>query len=83
MQVKVVTFSKYRLEVDLTLEEAYRLLALLEPVQEEPVQEEGEGLDRIYWELTRTLGLAPEGNPFRARDSSGTPINSIYLKEQA
>ena len=28
-------------------------------------------------------GLAPEGNLFRARDSSGTPINSIYLKEQA
>lgn len=78
MQVKVVTFSKYRLEVDLALEEAHRLLALLEPVQEE-----GEGFDRIYWELTEALGLAPEGNLFRARDSSGTPINSIYLKEQA
>ena len=78
MQVKVVTFSKYRLKVDLALEEAHRLLALLEPVQEE-----GEGFDRIYWELTEALGLAPEGNLFRARDSSGTPINSIYLKEQA
>ena len=78
MQVKVVTFSKYRLEVDLALEEAHRLLALLEPVQEE-----GEGFDRIYWELTEALGLGPEGNLFRARDSSGTPINSIYLKEQA
>ena len=78
MQVKVVTFSKYRLEVDLALEEAHRLLALLELVQ----GEEG-GLDRIYWELTEALGLGPEGNLFRARDSSGTPINSIYLKEQA
>ena len=78
MQVKVVTFSKYRLEVDLALEEAHRLLALLEPVQDE----EG-GFDRIYWELTEALGSAPEGNLFRARDSSGTPINSIYLKEQA
>ena len=78
MQVKVVTFSKYRLKVDLALEEAHRLLAL-----PEPVQEEGEGFDRIYWELTEALGLAPEGNLFRARDSSGTPINSIYLKEQA
>ena len=78
MQVKVVTFSKYRLEVDLALEEAHRLLALLEPVQEE----EG-GFDRIYWELTEALGLVPGGNPFRARDSSGTLINSIYLKEQA
>ena len=78
MQVKVVTFSKYRLEVDLALEEAHRLLALLEPVQEE-----GEGFDRIYWELTEALGLVPGGNPFRARNSGGTPINSIYLKEQA
>ena len=78
MQVKVVTFSKYRLEVDLALEEAHRLLALLEPVQEE-----GEGFDQIYWELTEALGLAPGGNPFRARNSSGVPINSIYLKEQA
>ena len=78
MQVKVVTFSKYRLEVDLALEEAHRLLALLEPVQEE-----GEGFDRIYWELTEGLGLVPGGNPFRARNSSGVPINSIYLKEQA
>ena len=78
MQVKVVTFSKYRLEVDLALEEAHRLLALLEPVQEE-----GEGFDQIYWELTEALGLVPGGNPFRARNSSGTPINSIYLKEQA
>ena len=78
MQVKVVTFSKYRLEVDLALEEAHRLLALLEPVQEE-----GEGVDQIYWELTEALGLVPGGNPFRARNSSGVPINSIYLKEQA
>ena len=78
MQVKVVTFSKYRLEVDLALEEAHRLLALLGPVQDE-----GEGFDRIYWELTEALGLVPGGNPFRARNSSGTPINSIYLKEQA
>ena len=78
MQVKVVTFSKYRLEVDLALEEAHRLLALLEPVQEE-----GEGFDQIYWELTEALGLVPGGNPFRARNSSGVPINSIYLKEQA
>ena len=78
MQVKVVTFSKYRLKVDLTSEEAHRLLALLGPVQDE-----GEGFDRIYWELTEALGLAPEGNLFRARDSRGTPINSIYLKEQA
>ena len=78
MQVKVVTFSKYRLEVDLALEEAHRLLALLEPVQEE-----GEGFDQIYWELTEGLGLVPGGNPFRARNSSGVPINSIYLKEQA
>ena len=78
MQVKVVTFSKYRLEVDLALEEAHRLLALLEPVQEEE-----EGLDRFYRELSEALGLAPGGNLFRARDSSGTPINSIYLKEQA
>lgn len=76
MQVKVVTFSKYRLEVDLALEEAHRLLALLEPVQEE-------GFDQIYWELTEALGLVPGGNPFRARNSSGVPINSIYLKEQA
>lgn len=78
MQVKVVTFSKYRLEVDLALEEAHRLLALLEPVQGE-----GEGFDQIYWELTEGLGLVPGGNPFRARNSSGVPINSIYLKEQA
>lgn len=78
MQVKVATLSKYRLEVDLALEEAHRLLALLEPVQEE-----GEGFDQIYWELTEALGLVPGGNPFRARNSSGTPINSIYLKEQA
>ena len=78
MQVKVVTFSKYRLEVDLALEEVHRLLALLEPVQEE-----GEGFDQIYWELTEALGLVPGGNPFRARNSSGVPINSIYLKEQA
>ena len=78
MQVKVVTFSKYRLEVDLALEEVHRLLALLEPVQGE-----GEGFDQIYWELTEALGLVPGGNPFRARNSSGTPINSIYLKEQA
>ena len=78
MQVKVVTFSKYRLEVDLALEEVQRLLALLEPVQEE-----GEGFDQIYWELTEALGLVPGGNPFRARNSSGVPINSIYLKEQA
>ena len=78
MQVKVVTLSKYRLKVELTSEEAHRLLALLGPVQDE----EG-GFDRIYWELTEALGLAPEGNLFRARDSSGTPINSIYLKEQA
>ena len=78
MQVKVVTFSKYRLEVDLALEEVHRLLALLEPVQGE-----GEGFDQIYWELTEALGLVPGGNPFRARNSSGVPINSIYLKEQA
>ena len=78
MQVKVVTFSKYRLEVDLALEEVHRLLALLEPVQEE-----GEGFDQIYWELTEALGLVPGGNPFRARNSSGVPINSIFLKEQA
>ena len=78
MQVKVVTFSKYRLEVDLASEEVHRLLALLEPVQEE-----GEGFDQIYWELTEALGLVPGGNPFRARNSSGVPINSIYLKEQA
>ena len=78
MRARVVTLSKYRLEVELTLEEAHRLLALLGPVQDE----EG-GLDRIYWELTEALGLGPEGNLFRARDSSGTPINSIYLKEQA
>ena len=78
MQVKVVTFSKYRLEVDLALEEAHRLLALLGPVQEE-----GEGFDQIYWELTEALGLVPGGNPFRARNSGGVPINSIYLKEQA
>ena len=78
MQVKVATLSKYRLEVDLALEEAHRLLALLEPVQEE-----GGGFDQIYWELTGALGLVPGGNPFRARNSSGTPINSIYLKEQA
>lgn len=80
MQVKVVTFSKYRLKVDLALEEAHKLLALLEPVQEE---EEGEVFDRIYWELTEALRLTPERNLFRARDSRGTPINSIYLKEQA
>ena len=78
MQVKVVTLSKYRLKVELTSEEAHRLLALLGPVQDE-----GEGFDRIYWELTEALGLAPEGNLFRARDSRGTPFNSIYLKEQA
>ena len=78
MQVKVATLGKCRLEVDLALKEARRLLALLEPVQEEE-----EGLDRIYWELSEALGLAPGGNLFRARDSSGTPINSIYLKEQA
>ena len=78
MQVKVVTLSKYRLKVELTSEEAHRLLALLGPVQDE-----GEGFDRIYWELTEALGLAPERNLFRARDSRGTPINSIYLKEQA
>ncbi len=80
MQVKVATLSKYRLEVDLTLEEAHRLLALLEPVQEDG---EVEPLLQIYWELTEALGLVPGGNPFRARNSSGTPINSIYLKEQA
>ena len=79
MQVKVATVSKYRLEVDLGLEEVLRLLALLGPVQEE----EEEGLDRIYWELSRTQGMTPGGSPFRARDSSGFPINSIYLKEQA
>ena len=78
MQVKVVTFSKCRLEVELALKEVHRLLALLEPVQEE-----GEGFDQIYWELTEALGLVPGGNPFRARNSSGVPINSIYLKEQA
>lgn len=78
MQVKVTALSKYRLEVDLASEEAHKLLALLAPVQEE-----GEGFDRIYWELTEALGLAPEGNLFRARNSSGTPINSIFLKEQA
>ena len=81
MQVKVATLSKYRLEVDLTLEEVHRLLALLEPVQEDG-EEEGV-LDRIYWELTEAVGLTSEGNPFRARDSRGTPINSIYLKEKA
>ena len=79
MQVKVVTLSKYRLKVELTSEEAHRLLALLGPVQDEG----GGGFDRIYWELTEALGLVPGGNPFRARNSSGTPINSIYLKEQA
>ncbi len=78
MQVKVTALSKYRLEVDLTSEEAHRLLALLEPVQDEE-----EGLDRIYWELSRTLGMTPEGGPFRACDSSDTPIDSIFLKEQA
>lgn len=78
MQVKVTALSKYRLEVDLASEEAHKLLALLEPIQDEE-----EGLDRIYWELSRTQGMTPEGGPFRARDSSGTPINSIYLKEQA
>lgn len=46
-------------------------------------QVEGEGLDRIYWELSRTQGMTPGGSPFRASDSSGTPINSIFLKEQA
>lgn len=79
MQVKVTALTKCHLEVDLGLKEAQRLLALLEPVQEE----EEEGLDRIYWELTEALGLTPGGNLFRARDSRGTPINSIYLKEKA
>ncbi len=78
MQVKVTALTKYRLEVDLASEEAHKLLALLEPVQDE-----GEWLDRIYWELSRTQGMTPGGSPFRARDSSGTPINSIFLKEQA
>ena len=64
--------------MDLASEEAHKLLALLEPVQDE-----GEGLDWIYWELSRTQGMTPGGSPFRARDSSGVPINSIYLKEQA
>ena len=80
MQVKVTALSKYRLEVDLASEEAHKLLALLEPVQDGDGEE---GLDRIYWELTQALGLVPGGNPFRARNSSGVPINSIYLKEQA
>lgn len=34
-------------------------------------------------EFHQLHAVAPEGNLFRARDSSGTPINSIYLKEQA
>ena len=78
MQVKVTALSKYRLEVDLASEEAHKLLALLEPVQDE-----GEWVDRIYWELSRAQGMTPGGSPFRTRDSSGTPINSIFLKEQA
>ena len=78
MQVKVTVLSKYRLEVDLASEEAHKLLALLEPVRDG-----GEGLDQIYWELSRSQGMTPGGSPFRARDSRGTPINSIFLKEQA
>ena len=69
MQVKVVTLSKYRLKVELTSEEAHRLLALLGPVQDD----EG-GSTGSIGNSPRLWGWVPRGTSSEPATPAAPPL---------